>query len=279
MKKLTQESWTSRLARETCSCDLLLALVFFSCASLLHRIERSSVPRKKIVQETCAIFLCKLLARMSRALVLTNCTNALDLKLDLSRTCYSVKPTHARTHARTHTHTYDIPFLASKRVISTWLCVYDVRARPPRSLGRHMTVPSSIWRHSSRPPTSLIPRHPMPWWDVWQSVQDRKRDVMAQFSPTLIKWKTRKSTRNEKKRFKNSFYGIQLDEKRLITLISSDIKRTKLPIGDFWLKLIGLVQRSLAAWHCAAFIRWTRRTFVMALPWWQHHKHWSWYYY
>jgi len=43
-------------------------------------------------------------------------------------------------------------------------------------------------------------------------------------------------------------------------------------LADLWLKPIGLVQGSAAAWCCSAFIRWTKWTMAMAVPWWQHHK-------
>ena len=47
----------------------------------------------------------------------------------------------------------------------------------------------------------------------------------------------------------------------------------------YWLRLIGLVQRLAATWRCAALITWTDWTLAVAVPWWQHHKHWLWYYY
>jgi len=48
----------------------------------------------------------------------------------------------------------------------------------------------------------------------------------------------------------------------------------------YWLKLIGLVQRSAATWCCATFshsVKWTRWT--LAVLWRQHLEHWHWYYY
>jgi len=91
-------------------------------------------------------------------------------------------------HAVTGPHT-ERP-LTVKMVTRTSYCLYDVRAGPPRSLGQHMTVPSSIWRHSSRPSTSLMPRRPMPRCDVWQAVRDRKHDVMERFLQELRRYRS-----------------------------------------------------------------------------------------
>jgi len=38
-------------------------------------------------------------------------------------------------------------------------------------------------------------------------------------------------------------------------------------------ELVGLVWGSVAAWCRSTFIKWSRWTVAMAMPWWQHHKH------
>ena len=48
--------------------------------------------------------------------------------------------------------------------------------------------------------------------------------------------------------------------------------------GSLQAKLFGLFWGSAAASCRSAFIKWTGRTHTMALPWWQHHKHWHLYY-